>query len=532
MAKDGMDEPPGAAIEKINPSIPRAHSAYPAAMSTILLVVLLTVLVVVTDGIWRGCAVLFLVALPTWWIIRTGSSWRHGMVGLLVVTLGCSSAAMSWNYAHERFGSFIHAPVTGNSDQLDFTAMAWTWMRYSTLGTTDGPPIKLAVTEFSHRQDPIDPNRLAFWEFRAGQPEELRQYSYRAPGFPLLLGTVWKLTGYQPAYAPLLNLVLLAGAVMVLSAGAIRFIGLAGGTATGLTLATASAPMLWVGQAMSETLTVFLMAVVVSSTMGVLRSGKLWWWPILGVGVGLLAVTKQVFIPVGLLYLTVVAALVLWHQTKGWRRPLTGVATGFVVAVGIVAPWATYNVNNTGQISLATGTAGWHDMAASYSRAYLDGEDRVRVRERHFARWEERTGQPLPDETSRALVGRTMWQSQLAQGAYNFRLPQLMAHKSIRSAGADVLGWLARLMALVGAVVALRYGSAADRRLVLALAAMPAGLLLFISLTIEAGSRLLVTTWVVVAAMIGLGVQVWLDRPARRHGRSAQKDTLQISCSP
>ena len=511
-----MEEVAGTATERRNPAISRTHPAHAAAISAILLVVLLTALVVATDGIWRGCAVIFLVVLPTWWVSRTGPSWRRGMVVLLVVTLGFSSAAMSWNYAHERFGSLIHAPVTGNTDQLDFTAMAWTWMRYSTLGTTDGPPLEMAVKEFSYRQDPINPNRLAVWERRAEQPEELRQYSYRAPGFPLLLGTVWKLTGYQPAYAPLLNLLLLAGAVMVLSAGAIRFVGLAGGTATGLALATASAPMLWVGQAMSEPLTVFLMAVVISSTMGVLRSGKLWWWPVLGVGVGLLAITKQMFLPVGVLYLTVVAALVLWHRAKGRRRQLFGVATGFIVAMGIVVPWAAYNVNNTGHVSLATGTAGWHDMAASYSLAYLDGEDRVRVRERHFTRWEERTGQPLPDETSRALVGRTMWQSQLAEGAYNFRLPQLMAHKSIRSAGADLLGWLARLMALVGAAVALRYGSVADRRLVLALAAMPVGLLLFISLTVEAGSRLLVTTWVVAAAMIGLGVQVWLDRPRRK----------------
>lgn len=489
----------------------------------VIAVVVPTILLAVSDGLVRLGASLFLLVLPVWWVSRTRSRWNRTMAITLAVVIGASSGAMTWQYTHDKYGGLVHTPMAGSTDQKDFTLMAWTWMDNSSLGVAGGYPAQQVVDSYDSRVVAGEADRYQEWTRAATQSEAPRPYSYRAPAYPLLVGSVWKLTGYQPDHAVLLNVALLALAVFFLTIGTIKYVGLAGGILAGLVLAVSSEPMRWASQGLSESLSVLLVSVGVVATLAILRGGNNWWWLPLGVALGLLGLTKQMFIVSGALYLVSVAAVVLVLREGSRRRVLGAAAGAGLIAATLVAPWLAYNVSNAGTMGLATGTAGWHDMAASYSRAYLAGEDRHSIRERHFDNWELRTGQVLSDDVARAKVGRLMWESQLEKGAYLSRLPQLMTYKVLRTLPADSFDWLMRVAALGALVVILRVGNRLDRLSALCLIALPACLLFFISLTVEAGSRLMVTGAVCVAVTIGLALQVLLDRDAQATGLSRDR---------
>ena len=482
------------------------------AVFAILAVALPTIVVMSSDGWIRRGALLLLLVLPVWWVSRTRDNWTRIMVVVLVAVIGASSAAMAWQYAHERFGGLVHTPMAGSTDQKDFTLMAWTWMTHSSLGVAGGSPAKEVVDAYENGTAVGPADRYSAW-VGAQQMSELPQtYSYRAPAYPLLLGSIWKVTGYQPDHAALLNIGLLVAAVIVLTVGIIRFIGLPGGVLAGLTLSASQEPIRWAAQGLSESLSVLLVAVCVVATLGVLRSSSSWWWLPLGLALGFLGLTKQMFIVTGLLYLVVVALVVLFLGTQSRARVMGAAAGAGLVAVTIVLPWLSYNVSHTGTVELATGTAGWHDMPASYSLAYLGGEDRHSIRERHFDAWEARTGEVLADDVSRAKVGRYMWESQYAKGDYLTRLPELMTYKAARSLAVGPTDWLIRAAAILGLLVVFRFGVRRDWATAACLLALPLCLLLFVSLTVEAGSRLMVTSAVSLAAILGLALQLYLDR--------------------
>lgn len=465
-----------------------------------------------TEGWLRWTFAVALLVVPTAMVVGRSSRRRDRVA--LVAALGVVSAIISALFVVSSYGALLRAPVAGNSDQLDFTVMSWVFAEQGVLGITQGTPAREVLA--SAEQYPVsEPDRLQAWQERAEGPDETHAYSYRSPLYPLLLGSAWRLIGFEPQFAVVINLAMLSAAVMILAAALMRAASTAAGLVAGTALAVSPQVLHWSGQLMSETLTVLLCSVVVAATVHVWRRGSPGSLALLAIPLAGLALTKQSFLLVAFAALVTVTLLTLWRRRP--QRARTAVALGvpaLLLLAALVAPWLAYNVNNTGSWQLLTGTAGWHDMAASYSRAYLAGEDRVAIRERHFNTYERRNNVELESGSSRALVGRQMWWSQLKQGAYAFRLPALMAYKFLRSVPADAITWTLRLLAVCSTAVIIWWGSARQRWLLALLSVVPVLLITSIMLTIEAGPRLLVSWPVFVAAVCGLGVDAALSRRA------------------
>ncbi len=504
----------------MNDGRPASHVAWAST-----LIAILTAAVIATDGWQRSLAALALVCLPTLSVARHRGRWSRVWVLLLIVPVSLASLGVAAADIDEHYGAVRHVPVQGNSDQIDFTMMAWTWAEHGLVGTsTGGPAARAVVDQYAPpaRELPFTQRNLGRWRALAERPDEPHRYSYRAVGYPLLLGTVWKATGYRPDLGPVVNIVLHVVTVSVLAAALALLWSPAAGVASGLVVVVATEPLWWTGQAMSETLSVCLAAVVAIVLVRLVRFPGIGWFTLLGLLLGLLALTKQMFLFAswGLL----VGVAVVLALRPGSRRG--AVIRGTAVAGGamtlLIVPWLAYNVHHTGNAVLALGTAGWHDMPASYSREYLAGLDRVVVRERTFDAYEEASGAPVIGETQRALVGRQIWLAEARAGEYTARLPALVAHKFVRSSAADGLGWTIRLLALAALFVVVRLGTRRDRESAFVLLALPICLMAFIVATVEAGDRLMVTSWAFLAALVGLGVHVGLVRPSPRVGAAGR----------
>ena len=485
---------------------------------------LLAPMVALADGIPRTVAAVALIALPAGILAKTRRLPGARLFALaLMVALAAAGIAMA--DVREHYGAVAHQPVGHNSDQIDFTLMGWTWAEHGVVGTTPGGPAARQVAAAAMADPPRDTRRLDRWWARAELPDQPAAYSYRAFAYPLALGTLWRATGYRPDLGPWLNIGMLSLAVGILTAALCFWWSPAAGVSAGLLLAVSSEPLWWAGQNMSETLTVLGAAALAASLLGLVRHRSIPWFLAVGASLGLLALTKQMFVFAGA---AVILAVAIW----AWpRRRIAGAAAAGALFGLLLAPWLAYNVGHTGTPALATGTAGWHDMPASYSAEYVAGENRVAVREQTFTMLERETGSVLDAEVPRALAGRALWWERALSGEYLPRLPDLIALKVGRTLGADPFGWLTRAAAVAAFGLILARGREVDRQACVLLAVPPVALLLFIAATVEAGSRLYVTSWVFAAAVIGVGVHV-LSAPSAADGRNPAARTDRLLLSP
>ena len=447
-----------------------------------------------------------MMSVPPLTLRRLRAEWP--VLALLAVGLMTVSVALSVDGINESYGTVNRIPVDGGSDQIDFLLMSWTLSEHQYLGTTSGGgPARYIVTFVDENGfGNQNPHLLQRWQTLAVQDDTPKSYAYRAPGYPIVLSSFWSLFGYRPEYVASINVGLLALAVGLLGVGLARTFSVMAGAAAGLALASSNEPIYWSGQALSETLTVALTSALIVSVAFACRRPSYSSGSIGGVVLALLALTKQMFLPIGCAYL---ATLLVYRAIIGRAR--TDLNFRIIAVAGCsffvtISPFLIYNLNATSQLSMATGTAGWHDMPSTYSENYLRGENRFTEREAIFSEFEHQNGVRLTSDIDRARAGREIWFKEFRDGHYWPRILRLMMLKIQRSLDTDFLGWTLRLLTAAG----LFLRRSGKDNYVWGFDLLLGGFFLtavaFISLTVEDGARLLVFSWGVIAALFGIGI--------------------------
>ncbi len=87
------------------------------------------------------------------------------------------------------------------------------------------------VLALAERND-LEGNLLQRWQQVEERLDEPRAYAYRPLGYPVLLGSVFKLTGYRPDVGPLVNAILYGGIAALVFLTATHWHSVASGAIT------------------------------------------------------------------------------------------------------------------------------------------------------------------------------------------------------------------------------------------------------------------------------------------------------------
>jgi len=104
------------------------------------------------------------------------------------------------------------------------------------------------------------------------------------------------------------------------------------------------------GSLMSEVVYTPLVALAVLMALEAGAEGGWWRWGVLGVAVGLAALTRQEAV----MLLVLLVAPILWWSELPVRRRLAGVMAAGLVAVLVVAPWVARNQRAVGEAAIST----------------------------------------------------------------------------------------------------------------------------------------------------------------------------------
>jgi hypothetical protein len=208
--------------------------------------------------------------------------------------------------------------------------------------------------------------------------------SFRAPGFPLLLAGLYRITGESPRAAYLAFCVLGAAACLLtyvlgrtlLPEGSARLAAL---------LAVFYLPDIWFSTVfLSEVVFVPFLALGLWGLVRYLRGGGLAWLALAGAALGYATLTR----PFALLLLPLCGVLLLWAPGT-WGRRWVGCAVYGLLFVGVIAPWTFRNYRVHGKPVLVATNGG--------STFYGGNNDIVVTQVRHFGHWISTTELPHRD---------------------------------------------------------------------------------------------------------------------------------------
>ncbi len=443
-------------------------------------------------------------ALPVWvrLVVAVGVFW----VGLFV-------GRQQILHVH---GSMAYPPGRGPSDQWDYNHIAWTFARTG-VPACHGPINAEYAAPFLayQRTGQLDPSHARALQGRVvgriGQKGRGPQ-AYRPVLYPVVLGTAYRLFGYDFAVLRWLQAILLALAGVGAYALAAALSGLAAGVLAAAGVYAFPPLRAQVAHALTEPLAGALLVLAAGVLLGAGRRGdKAGWWLAAGMCFGLCVLSKKLF----LFPLLLLGGL--WLVSLAVRRRRWLLRAGPVFAFGlsfVLLPWMAWNLAVTRAPSLITGTNGWHDMPAAWHPDHLESKgDFYQRRDRIFDVYAQRTGRPVRGHRQRALVGKEIFLEMTGQEGFWSRVPALMAVKMGRELGDSMLLWTWRALALVGVVFL------GLRRLgTWALAALPVGVLLAVAVVHEAEGRLFAPALPIVSVLAGVGVRA-LASPAIRRFR-------------
>lgn len=123
-------------------------------------------------------------------------------------------------------------------------------------------------------------------------------------------------------------------------------------------------PLFYANHILTENLILFFFALMMLGLVKAFKFGRRGWWPVLGVILGLLTLTRPEYLYLALAFSLIGLAVA---AARGWQR--TGVAlTLFVLAfLTVIGPWLARNQYHFGR---ATVTGGYGDVIIAYRSAY------------------------------------------------------------------------------------------------------------------------------------------------------------------
>jgi len=433
--------------------------------------------------------------------------WRlDWIVALFIMT---TAAIFGYSYALHDFGSLNYPPIRSGSDQLDYNAMAYAFMKTTIPGIYVTQEYVAPFIDFS--ENPFgnytegDKNHLERVLARAGRySEEVRPYAYRPVLYSMLLGTVYKIFGYDFSAARCLNIALFVICALLLYALCRKYsnmmMSISAATAF-MTMPVVAKRMYTFGLEVPLTFVALLFLYLLVTAIR--RRFDFASLLAVGASAGLLVLTKQMLVIIISLFWLFLGVYFLLRFSKLWRNYFAGTC----VLLLLVLPWMSYNVAVTGDVSLPLGTSGWHDMPSVYSASYLNGENQYNVRERIFSQYALEHGVDIRTGKERAIYGRKIfWET--FPSSLDFHV-DLMLHKLSVEFRAGELEWAIRIVALLAVLIL-----SVTRRLniehvsMLVFAALH---LVVVALTFGTGGRNIMAIFPIALVFSAIGLESALD---------------------
>ena len=235
------------------------------------------------------------------------------------------------------------------------------------------------------------------------------QAFYQSPVYPYLLSVLYRVTGHSLFCASLLNALLDSATAALLALVSFSLFGRAAAIITGL-LAALCAPMIfYTAPVMKESLTLFLLALFLHTSLRLLQANRLRDYFFCGLCFGLAVLTRG-----NALFLFPLVPLFAWHRYR--RAACKGIGL-FILAICLaILPATLHNYAATQDFVPITYADGFnlyigHSPTADGGNAYPPGISTEPEQERAQTTWiaEQETGRRLtPSQTSAYWRGKAL----------------------------------------------------------------------------------------------------------------------------
>ncbi|MGE0631970.1 MAG: ArnT family glycosyltransferase [Pseudobdellovibrionaceae bacterium] len=356
-------------------------------------------------------------------------------------------------------GDFSKPPVGGAGDQFDYNNLAFHLSQNSIFGVANTLQFRKPWLDYDSAKGFNEKERTYLNSRGLLTPEDNaespRPFAYRDWGYASLLAGVYKIFGYNLVYGRWINILIFALCPVILFILIKSFASFYLSLIATLILTFSSVLLTYVRYMLTEPLAAVLVLILAALFLKEFKTEKTEFRFLPSVQIGLclacLFLTKKMFLFSILLIFLILFANALIKKSKGLFLNL--LIIGFTMTF-LIIPFFIFNISATGHASLLTGTNGWHDMPASYSRELLnDNEtnDLVKRREALFLRYASETGMPVGNDIERALVGKSLFFEKIVtQPEFSSLLPKLVFKKISDELEDSVAGWVIRTFALIG----------------------------------------------------------------------------------
>jgi 4-amino-4-deoxy-L-arabinose transferase-like glycosyltransferase len=346
---------------------------------------------------------------------------------LLVFILGFAAAYLTATKNHD----LSFPPIRSNSDQYDYSNVAYTFMKADIIGRYFTDEYKEPfITFMAKNKEPLSSGEITALNrvLDTKNYEKPVPYTYRPWLYPALIGTMYKIFGYHFAVVRIVNIILFALSAVLLFIIAYRIHNYLSGILAAALFILLPNVRSYTEFMLIEVTAVFMVLAVVLVIMYTLRERENnARYYLLGLALGILIITKHVFLFIIPFIVLPIGVYLLWRYSK------RTIISGLLLLAGIlffVFPWMMWNVGVTGTTELLTGTQGYISIASVYTKEYYEGKSMYPIRDRLFDEYikKHRIERPKNDIET-ALIGKEIFRELISQPEIQKIIPILILKK-------------------------------------------------------------------------------------------------------
>ncbi|MCH7866584.1 MAG: glycosyltransferase family 39 protein [Myxococcales bacterium] len=357
---------------------------------------------------------------------------RADAICVAILILAC--ALRFFAYYEINYEDLSRPPVMGNGDQIDLFRIAHAIAHGRGFSRDDSPELTQLFQNYQTKEgavpysedeiDALSKRGLLDDEY----PDRPDRTAYRDILYPYVASI------FADASDPFLALRLLNFFLVCFNALLIFFVAKRIGVGHTLSVLCAGLYLvhpytpLHASLLMTETLATSVVAGLVLVCLQIDDSRSLRTCVLLGIGVGLLILAKKQF----LLLLPVYALIFLagfWRKDFTLRQGAVAAVTTLIVSLPLfINSWQV-----THDLVFITGTNGWNDMPAAYSRelARSGMSDFYKIRTASFDYYRAQTGRTIKGELEMARAGKELFHYMLREDGFVARIPRLVVLKLV-----------------------------------------------------------------------------------------------------
>lgn len=350
---------------------------------------------------------------------------------LVIFILGLTAAYLTATKNHD----LDFPPIRSNSDQYDYSNMAYTFMKANIIGRYFTDEYKQPFIHFAQtNRAPLNANERKALDrvLLAKNYKEPAPYTYRPWLYPALIGTAYKIFGYHFAVARVLNIIFFAlSTVLLFLLAYILNSYLSGILAAALFIFLPNVRN-YTEFMLIEVMAVFMVLLTIFVIIYALRQREdSIRYYLLGLSLGALVITKHVFLFIIPFIALPIGVYLLWKYSR------KTIVSGLLLVAGIlffIFPWMIWNVGVTGTSKLLTGTQGYISIASVYTMEYYEGKSMYPIRDRLFEEYIEKHGIEKPkNDVEKALIGKEIFRELISQPEIKKIIPLLILKKMVWS---------------------------------------------------------------------------------------------------